>query len=219
MNAVDNFVDLKLNFSQWLPANKNARILDFGCGDGRIIQFLLDHGYTNITGADIKIPNDLKFPSEKVSLIEIKDATEFLSAQKEKFDFIVAKDVIYYFNSREVLNILVLFKNALAPNGQIFFEIFNGSLFTGPYVKYKDIDIQLILTDISLKKLIEEAGLHLRAMQGSRQPKNSMKKFLFFSIHKLEQWVTRFIFLVERGKDEQNPKIYSRKIIAVAQKN
>src|SRR6185436_9566291 len=37
----------------WLPANKNAAIVDLACGYGRLLRFFAARGYTNVQGVDI----------------------------------------------------------------------------------------------------------------------------------------------------------------------
>ena len=45
-------LELEYNYSPLLPNNKNARILDAGCGHGRILNFLYEKAYQNLLGVD-----------------------------------------------------------------------------------------------------------------------------------------------------------------------
>lgn len=214
--TLKQFPDLELNFSRALPEDKNARILDFGCGDGRVLRFLHAKGYRNLTGADIYPDNWNELAHLNANLIPIKDSKEFLISQNEKFDFIVVKDVIYYFNNDNVIEITSLLKNALKPGGKIIFEIFNGSLMTGPYIKYKDVGIKLILTERSLKQIIDYSGLKLESIYGSNQRPRTAKGWIFYAMNKIWCLQLRLIYFLERGLEEQNPKILNRKILATA---
>ena len=40
-------------YNKFLPVNKEAHILDIGCGDGGFVYFLQKSGYTNCTGIDV----------------------------------------------------------------------------------------------------------------------------------------------------------------------
>src|SRR5207247_9221749 len=46
------FDDLEMNYSPWLPADRNAAVLDAGCGRGRVLAFLASRGYARLEGFD-----------------------------------------------------------------------------------------------------------------------------------------------------------------------
>lgn len=212
------FPDLELNFTKALPENKDSAILDFGCGNGRVLRFLHSKGYFNLTGADIYTSGWNELSHLNANLIPISNSKEFLLSQNGKYDFIVVKDVIYYFNNDEVIDIARLLKEALKPGGKLIIEIFNGSLFTGPYIKYKDVGIKLILTERSLKQIVEESGMTLLSLYGNHQKPNGFRGWIFYLLNKMWCVYVRLVYFFERGIDEQNPKIYTRKILAVATK-
>jgi len=39
----------------WLPAEKNAAILDLACGDGKLLYFFEKRGFTNLSGVDVNV--------------------------------------------------------------------------------------------------------------------------------------------------------------------
>jgi 2-polyprenyl-3-methyl-5-hydroxy-6-metoxy-1,4-benzoquinol methylase len=47
-------------YDPYLPKNKDARILDFGCGIGHFLYFLNKMGYSNFVGIDIS-PQQVAF--------------------------------------------------------------------------------------------------------------------------------------------------------------
>ena len=60
-----------------LEINFHSRILDFGCGDGKLLKNLYFYGFRNLTGADAFIEKDIFYPNGikifKRSLSEIND--------------------------------------------------------------------------------------------------------------------------------------------------
>ena len=46
-----------------LSLHRDSRILDFGCGNGQLLQSLHYFGFTNLTGADAFIKNDIFYPT------------------------------------------------------------------------------------------------------------------------------------------------------------
>lgn len=210
------FPYLNRNLFRHLPADKNARILDFGCGTGYVLQFLHEKGYTNLHGSDIDSSGWEELKPITKSLTKIEDTISYLKKTENSYNFIIAKDVIYYFTNKEVQGVIHLLKSALLPGGKIYFEIFNGATLTGPYVKYKDLGIELILTEHSLKNLISNAGLKLDCIKGNSIPITGPVSLVFAFMNFWERLWLKFIFFCERTIDDQNPKILKRKVIAVA---
>jgi 2-polyprenyl-3-methyl-5-hydroxy-6-metoxy-1,4-benzoquinol methylase len=85
---------------------KGKRILDFGCGDGRFTQFLIDHGADNLYCVDFDYATlhslaeyvKEKGLEEKVTIIHSDfDNQPF---EGEQFDLVLSIGVIYYLNER-----------------------------------------------------------------------------------------------------------------------
>ncbi len=210
-----SFPDIEINYLNLLPKNKSALILDFGCGSGRLIRFLQELGYTNIEGADIDKELLLNVTTElnvKTHLV----TEEFLNSLDNTYDLIIAKDVIYYYNYNTLIPCLNNLRKGLKKDGLFICEIFNGAVYTGPYIKYKDFDIQLILTEHSLKNLIIKAGFIIIKLSGNKRQVKGVKSFIFMLIQSWWKFKLKSIYFMERGIDEQNPTIYDRKIILLA---
>ena len=52
----------------------NDKVLDYGCGDGTFASFLLEHGFTNVIGADVVKPEH--FPSG-VRFLDVTQVEEY----------------------------------------------------------------------------------------------------------------------------------------------
>jgi len=74
---------------------KEARILDFGCGAGRTVYSLLDQGYTNTVGYDVKDRLELRDPVER-SRFFTADPTGGgrLPVEDNSFDLIISEQVL-----------------------------------------------------------------------------------------------------------------------------
>lgn len=65
-----------------LELNFGSRILDFGCGGGRLLQILYHFGFRNLTGADAFVESDIFYPNGvtiyKKSLAELEPFFDFV---------------------------------------------------------------------------------------------------------------------------------------------
>src|SRR5690606_37872834 len=110
-----------------LPANKDAAILEIGCGDGAFLFFLHELGFKNACGMD--------YSAEQISAGErlgirnmiVGDAQEFLnSAGFGKYDLVIARDVLEHFSRQDAYELLCLVCRTLRPNGKFVMQVPNG---------------------------------------------------------------------------------------------
>lgn len=157
------------NYGRHLPVARDARILDIGCGSGRMLAFLESRGYTNILGVDIDAGVLLQVPGHlQDRTMQITDLSAFLHEHSEIFDLILAKDVLYYFSRHEVTQRMLEIAQAIRPGGRIVVEVFNGAVLTATYTAAKDVGILAIYTEQSIRTLLEGAGLHVTEVYGQR---------------------------------------------------
>jgi|TARA_B110000444_G_scaffold79114_1_gene74805 ubiquinone/menaquinone biosynthesis C-methylase UbiE len=97
--------------------DKNSRILDVGCGRGRIVANLSNKLklLNKPIGLDIENHKD---KSKKMIFKKI-DALTFVSKTKITFDLILIKQTIHLLKRKQVINFLSKCKNKLNPNGKI----------------------------------------------------------------------------------------------------
>ena len=111
ISSIINFLEKRIKF------DKEIKILDIGCGRGRIIStFSKKYKMSNLPlGIDIV---DHKNAARKIKFIKI-NAIKYLSKTKEKFDIILFKQSIHFFKPIEIKKILDFSKKKLNPNGKI----------------------------------------------------------------------------------------------------
>ncbi|WP_023648712.1 class I SAM-dependent methyltransferase [Candidatus Pelagibacter ubique] len=97
--------------------NKNSRILDIGCGRGKILGNLSSKLRLSNKPIGLDIENH-KDKSKKMIFKKI-DALSFISKTKITFDLILIKQTIHLFKKKQVIKLLSLCKNKLNPNGKI----------------------------------------------------------------------------------------------------
>jgi len=111
-------------YAPYLPADRNARILDIGFGTGWFLAACLKLGYRNLSGADFGIANKAyigDWAPGCVVLHEIRDNIgEFLSGQQEQYDFIHMSHVIEHVPKYSLLWVVDALYLALKRGGTLF---------------------------------------------------------------------------------------------------
>ena len=99
ISSTINFLEKRIRF------NKEIKILDIGCGRGKIISaFSKKYQMTNLPlGIDIV---DHKNTARNIKFIKI-NAIKYLKKTKEKFDLILFKQSIHFFKFTEIKKILI----------------------------------------------------------------------------------------------------------------
>ena len=97
--------------------NKNSKILDIGCGRGKIIGDL----YTNLNLRNKPIGLDIENHKDKNKNIIFKkiDAMSFLLKTKENYDLILIKQTIHLLKFSQIKKLINICKKRLNFNGKI----------------------------------------------------------------------------------------------------
>lgn len=110
-------------YQPYLPADKDAAILDIGFGAGWFLAACLKLGYRNLSGADFGIANKSHvrdWAPDRITLHEIhNNIGDFLSDKKQQFDFIHMSHVIEHVPKYSLLWVADALYWALKPGGAI----------------------------------------------------------------------------------------------------
>jgi 2-polyprenyl-3-methyl-5-hydroxy-6-metoxy-1,4-benzoquinol methylase len=115
----------------WVLVLVSVVVLDFGCGEGELIELLSKKGYQvdGIDVAQINIDNAKKRLHKTGLDSKVKKGS--LDDLEEKYDLIVMDNVIEHIASDEIKNVVKKAKEKLNENGQIL--IITPSAFSGPH--------------------------------------------------------------------------------------
>lgn len=171
---------------------KNANILDYGCGFGQNLIALKNSGFTNIYGVDIEV-NAIQSCRNNNLIVEQLDLEDLKNPYEYKFDIIILSHIIEHIPKSEIINTLTFIKNEfLSENGKLLIAVPNAQSNTDCYWAYEDWTHTTLFTSGSIYYVLKAAGfdkiefLDIDCTLGSSKIKSIIRKF-FLTIYKLNQ--------------------------------
>lgn len=209
------FPALKHYYARHMPADRSARILELGCGDGNFVYCLQQMGYTNVYGIDFSKEQVEKGRSMGIQNLEQADITAYLGANREKYDAIIAKDVIEHFTRDEVFEILALISANLRDGGRFIMQVPNGQGIHYTSVFYGDYTHEMAYTESSINQVILNTGFKRSTCYPTGPIPYGLVAGIRYVLWKMKVAQLKFWKMVETG----NPKgIFTQNIIAVIEK-
>lgn len=209
----------ELNYRRHLPADKQAPLLDIGCGSGEFLAYLEQLGYHNLRGVDIN-PACVDASRRRTHAVieHSPDLEAYLRGVRDTFALITLKSVIAHFPRNRAVAYLRAMRDALAPTGTLVVETFNASRWTGPYVLFNDLTHEWAYTEYTLKDILESAGFRVMELEGEQLPIRRLSTLLFHGTQWVWSNVLRSVYLVERGIG-RNPRVLTKYLVAVCKKD
>ena len=143
---------------RWLPAARDARILDVACGSGRLLHFLKKRGYTRLTGVDLS-ESQVELARQTGVPVSCEDAIGYLKGQPDTFDLIVGLDIVEHFRKDEVIEFLRAVRGALTAGGYVVLQTPNGESPLFGRLRYADLTHEVCFTPLSLMFVASVAKL------------------------------------------------------------
>jgi len=198
-------------FYRFLPEDKNARLLDIGCGNGGFVYFLQQLGYAMTEG--VELSEEQVEASRKLAIQQIvcADLTVYLSDKHEVFDAIFARDVIEHFNKDEVLAIFSAVLKALKPNGVFIIQAPNGESPMSGRIMYGDFTHELSFTKSSLNQIFLVSGFQAINCYPAGPVPKGYKSIIRTVLWKAIESILRLYVLIETGSSNG---IFTQNIIA-----
>lgn len=116
------------NIRQYLPKNKDAKILEVGFGTGYFLKYLLSLGYTDVGGIEMS-PEATDFVKTNIysNVICVESTQDYIAEHKHEFDLIIMFDVLEHIPKPETIDFLVVIKDGLKVGGVFIARVPNAS--------------------------------------------------------------------------------------------
>lgn len=149
----------KTHYADLLPTDKDAKILEVGCGYGRYLHTLAGMGYSDCYGIDLST-EQIAYAKEKLHLnnVEQGDALAWLSERAGSYDCILALDILEHLPTDDLLAMGEYIRAALKPGGVAIFQVPNAMSPMNPVI-YGDLTHVRAFTPQSMRQLMLHVDL------------------------------------------------------------
>ncbi len=206
-----------------LPNNKNAHILDIGCGLGQLITALKEMDYTNVKGVDISTDIMLRNQDKKSNIELVRDIPDYCISENVKYDFIIMSHVLEHLDKAVIIDTLKLIRqNLMKDDASLLIMVPNAQSSTGCYWAYEDFTHHTLFTSGSIYFVLIAAGYEsIRfvdpdGLDDSRIPIQWLK-YMFLvcykSIYRFMNWVT------SSSVHPPSPQIFTYELKVLAKTN
>ena len=164
-------------FGPFLPADKQARIIDLACGAGELLALLRSLAYVNSTGIDLSETQIAH--ARKMGLVNVSqdNLVSHLQSHPDTYDLIVLSHVIEHMTKNELLECMRLTRAALRPGGRALFLTPNAASPLGFLYAVSDFTHELLLSATSLSQVAGAVGLDIVHLGGAKPTPRNLKGF------------------------------------------
>ena len=203
---------------QHFPPDKDAAILDVGCGHGAMLYFARQAGYHNTVGIDCSAAQVAEAGRRGITGIIEGDVLQVLdSFAAESQDVVIAFDVIEHFTKDELLGCLDQIYRVLKTGGKLIIHAPNGaSPFCGR-IRYGDFTHELAVTRESMTQLCQVGGFSQISCYEDQPVPHGLKSGIRWLLWKVIRGLLRCYIAVETGAMDSG-MIFSQNLFCIATK-
>jgi 2-polyprenyl-3-methyl-5-hydroxy-6-metoxy-1,4-benzoquinol methylase len=208
-------------YSEWyhdcLPSDREARILDIGCGDGKFLFFLKRNGYVGSEGLELSAClADIAGKRVGCPVHVVDDTVDFLSRHRGRYDTVTMNDVLEHIPKEDIIHFLSVAREALVPGGNLVVNVPQVSGFTSLYCRYVDFTHQIIFSEMSLRQVLLLAGFeHIRFIREKWPFKLTPRHLCYRLLRWLWFSLLKLIYFIEQPY-EIRPASFQSRLVASA---
>lgn len=208
-------VKFEWDYGQILPNDKNAKILDIGCGTGHFLYYLNKKGYNNFLGIDLS-SQQIEFCKNHISPHVIQaDAIEFLKNKEKEYKIIIAHDFLEHIQKDQTLSFLNLVYHALKTKGTLILRVPNMSNPFSLDSRYRDFTHEIGFTEDSLYQIACITGFRDIDISSTRIQVRTFRNWIRNTLVNFVHQCIRFAYYIQ---DFKAPKNLGKNLIAICKK-
>jgi 2-polyprenyl-3-methyl-5-hydroxy-6-metoxy-1,4-benzoquinol methylase len=201
------------HFGPLLPADRDASIIDVGCGSGGLVWWLHQRGYHRAEGIDVGAQLIETARALGVPNVSHADLRTYLDDRPGRYDVAILRDVIEHFTREEILRILEQVQLALKPGGCIIVQVPNAeSPFFGR-IRYGDFTHETAFSASSLIQVLQMTGYQRIRLRPTSPVVRSVGSLVRIALWKGVEAFYRLLLFAELGRGH---RIVTQGIIAAA---
>ncbi len=195
--------------------NKNAKIVDLGCGSGMYLYFLQKNGYLNSHGCDISEEQIKSAESIGIQNVTKQSVEKYVENLTEKADAFLLIDIIEHLPSNFTFELLQGIQSKLKEGGKVVVHVPNGEGIFGMKIRYGDYTHETAFTSTSLRQIFKSLGFSDITFYEDKPVIYSASSLIRRIMWDVLTFPYRLLNLAESGNRRS---ILSRNILAVATK-
>jgi SAM-dependent methyltransferase len=199
------------------PPDRDATVIDLGCGHGALVYLAREAGYRNVTGVDLsreQVAEAQRLGIEGVVQGDLMDTLGSLPDDSQ--DAVVAFDVIEHFRRDELLPFVDEVRRVLKPGGRWIIHTPNGeSPFFGR-IRYGDITHEQAFTSVSIGQLLLSSGFSAVRCFEDTPVVHGVRSAGRYAVWKAARALLRLYLAAETGSSGSG--VLTQNLLAVAEK-
>lgn len=200
------------HFGRLLPSDREARILDVGCGRGGLVYWLQQRGYQNASGIDLSAEQVHTARGLGIPNVQQADVAEYLAGRRGHYDALILRDVLEHFTREEIVEVLEICRSAIRPGGSVIVQVPNAeSPFFGR-IRYGDFTHETAFSLSSINQLFNVIGFDDTRVYSTAPPVTGARSFLRSVLWIAVNAMYHVLVFAELGRGR---RIFTQGLIAV----
>ncbi len=141
-----------------LPEDRDAPILDVGCGTGLFLRFLEIQRYKFVEGLELSAQQAVRARGHVAFPVHVGNTATFLQKRTEFYAAITLNDVLEHIPKSQTVSFLQTLKKSLRVDGTLVVNVPNAAGLNTSFVRYNDFTHELVFTEMSLRQVLLMAG-------------------------------------------------------------